>query len=121
AASGLEWTAADNTVAIPGKGITADGEGQPVWLGNRRLLHERVGSVSEEMLAQADRLEQQGKTVMFVGRADAVIGLIAVVDGLRPGAADMIARLKEQGIRKVVLLTGDNRRVGEAIGRQAGV
>jgi len=121
AASGLEWTAADNTVAIPGKGITADVEGQPVWLGNRRLLHERVGSVSEEMLAQADRLEQQGKTVMFVGRADAVIGLIAVVDGLRPGAADMIARLKEQGIRKVVLLTGDNRRVGEAIGRQAGV
>ncbi|HEY8418607.1 MAG TPA: heavy metal translocating P-type ATPase [Limnochordales bacterium] len=120
-AAGLEWGAAENTMALPGKGITAEVDGRAVWLGNRRLLQERVGAVSAGVLAQAEQLEQQGKTVMFVGVEDTVIGLLAVVDGLRPGAADMIRRLKEQGIRKVVLLTGDNRRVGEAIGRQAGV
>lgn len=121
AAAGLQWTAAENTVAVPGKGITAVVEGQPVWLGNRRLAREQAKDAVEEHLARVDELEQQGKTVMFVGVADAIVGLIAVVDGLRPGAADMIARLKDQGIKKVVLLTGDNRRVGEAIGRQAGV
>ena len=120
-ADGLHWTAAANTVAIPGKGITAEVDGRIVWLGNRRLLREHAAEVPEELLAQVEELEQQGKTVMFVGVDDAVIGLVAVVDGLRPGVPEMIARLKAQGIQKVVLLTGDNRRVGEAIGRQAGV
>ena len=120
-ADGLHWTAAANTVAIPGKGITAEVDGRIVWLGNRRLLREHAAEVPEELLAQVEELEQQGKTVMFVGVDDEVIGLVAVVDGLRPGVPEMIARLKAQGIEKIVLLTGDNRRVGEAIGRQAGV
>src|SRR5690606_38024940 len=119
--AGVAWGPSDNTVALPGKGITAQVDGRSVWLGNRRLLQEQVGPVSEELLARADELERQGKTVMFVGVEQEAIGLLAVVDSLRPGAADMIRRLKEQGIRKIVLLTGDNRRVGEAIGRQAGV
>lgn len=120
-AEGLAWTAASNTVAVPGKGVAADVDGRPVWLGNRRMLREYVPDVADEVLAQAETLEQQGKTVMFVGVAATVIGLVAVVDALRPGVPEMIARLKAQGVEKIVLLTGDNRRVGEAIGRQAGV
>ena len=118
---GLEWAAAENTVAIPGKGITAAVHGKPVWLGNRRLMEEQAKEVPASVLAKVDELEEQGKTVMFVGMGDEAIGLVAVVDGLRPGVKEMIARLKAQGVKKIVLLTGDNQRVGEAIGREAGV
>lgn len=121
AAEGLEWTPAEDTVALPSKGVTAEVEEGTVWLGNRRLLAERVTSVSPYVVEQAAGLEAEGKTVVFVGLRDHVIGLVAVVDQLRPGVPEMIARLRQQGIQRMVLLTGDNRRVGEAVGRQVGL
>src|SRR5690606_41458205 len=101
AAAGLQWTAAENTVAVPGKGITAVVEGQPVWLGNRRLAREQAKDAVEEHLARVDELEQQGQTVMFVGVADAIVGRIAGVGGLRPGPAGRIGRLRDQGTKTV--------------------
>src|SRR5690606_41865355 len=73
------------------------------------------------MFGVADNLEQAGKTVMFVGRGSTPVGVLAATDALRPGVADMIAGLRKQGIERVVMLTGDNRRVAAAVARQAGI
>ncbi|MFS8524460.1 MAG: HAD-IC family P-type ATPase [Limnochordales bacterium] len=98
-----------------------DGQPEAAWIGNRRLLGERTGQPPEDLLGVADALEQEGKTVMFVGRGATPVGVLAAVDALRPGVADMIAGLRRQGIQRVVMLTGDNRRVAEAIAAQAGI
>lgn len=121
--AGVSYGEATDTRAIPGKGITASVTGmtEAVWIGNRRLLHEHVDAVPEELLQVAERLEEEGKTLMFVGRGAVVLGVLAAIDEIRPGIAEMIARLKQQGIRRVAMLTGDNRRVAEAIAKQAGI
>ena len=121
--AGVPLRQAGEARAIPGKGIEAYVDGQPeaAWIGNRRLLGERTGQPPEDLLRVADALEQEGKTVMFVGRGATPVGVLAAVDALRPGVADMIAGLRRQGIQRVVMLTGDNRRVAEAIAAQAGI
>lgn len=120
-AAGVEPAAAADTQAWPGMGVSAQAGGRAVWVGNHRMLAERTGTVSPDVLERAEELEAQGKTVMFAGVDDDVIGLFAVVDRLRPGVPEMIANLKGQGIRHVVMLTGDNERVAQAIAREAGV
>lgn len=117
------YAEAMNARAIPGKGITAavGGHEDPVWVGNFRLVQERADVVSEELLSAAERLEREGKTTMFVGRGRTVLGVLAALDDIRPSTAAMIARLKEQGIQRVVMLTGDNERVARAIAEKAGV
>lgn len=117
----MELAEAMHTQALPGMGITAEVHGELVWVGNERLLNERAPGAAHDAVALATPLEQDGKTVMFVGVGDQVIGLIAAVDTLRSGAAKTIAALKEQGIKKIVMLTGDNKQVAAAIGKQAGV
>lgn len=120
---GLALTEVSNTQALPGRGLTAEVGERQVWIGNRRLAEERMTSPSGQLWQTAENLEREdnGKTVMFVGLEDEVIGLVAVADQLRPGTADMIAQLKQQGIQRVVMLTGDNQRVADAIAAQAGI
>lgn len=111
-----------NVQAIPGKGIAAEvNPYRDVWVGNRRLAGERLQDLPAEAIQLADELAADGKTVMFVGVDEQLIGLIAARDQLRSGAAEMIAQLKQQGIKRVVMLTGDNELAARAIGRQAGI
>src|SRR5690606_26265981 len=121
--AGVDYGQASDARAIPGKGIAAriDDCPEEAWIGNRRLLTERTDEPPEHLLGVADNLEQAGKTVMFVGRGSTPVGVLAATDALRPGVADMIAGLRKQGIERVVMLTGDNRRVAAAVARQAGI
>lgn len=112
---------AEHVQEVPGKGISGRIGGQEVWAGNRRMLSERVPQVAHEWLERAEKLEREGKTVVFVGADDRLLGILGLMDRLRPDAAETVARLKAQGIERIVMLTGDNRRVGEAVARQAGV
>lgn len=107
--------------AIPGKGIVALLDGDEVWIGNEALLREKVADLQPAHLDAARPLKGQGKTVMWVGRGNETLGVIAAIDKLRPSAAQMIADLRAQGIEKVVMLTGDNAEVAATIGREAGV
>ncbi|MBC7240264.1 MAG: HAD-IC family P-type ATPase, partial [Chloroflexi bacterium] len=87
--------------------------------GNRALMEERgvsVGALTE----QAERLEEDGKTVMFLAVDGRAAGLIAVADTLKDSAPAALARLREMGI-ETVMLTGDNRRTGLAVARQVGI
>ena len=105
--------------AIPGKGGHGTVNADTVHVGSPRLLAE-VGHPAGELAAVA-ALEAQGKTVMLVGTATRLYGLIAFADRLRPESPRAIAGLRAEGIRHVVLVSGDNRATAEAIGRQVGV
>ncbi len=107
--------------AFPGMGIAAAVDGDEVLVGNDLLFAELGVAVPSDVVAEANRLRDEGKTAVFVGDRQAVRGLIAVADTVRPSARAVIAELKARGIARIVMLTGDNRRVAGAIGAELGI
>ena len=103
---------------LSGRGLSAQLGGEKVLVGSPRLMEESGVDVSA-ISGEAERLSGEGKTVMFVARGGALLGAIAVADPVRETSASAIARLKEMGLR-VVLLTGDNSRAANYIGAQVG-
>jgi Cu+-exporting ATPase len=115
----LELPGVSGFEAIPGHGIRGRIDGRAVLLGNRRLFaHEGIDAkpVEEAMT----RLEQEGKTAVLVGGDGRLAGVIAVADTIKPDAREAIAALQDEGI-EVIMLSGDNRRTAEAIGRELGI
>jgi Cu+-exporting ATPase len=105
--------------AIAGLGIRGTVEGEVVLLGNRRLFRrENVDPAAAE--AAMARLESEGKTAMLVGWNGALVGVIAVADTLKPEAKEAVAALRREKV-EVIMLTGDNRRTAEAIGRELAI
>jgi Cd2+/Zn2+-exporting ATPase len=119
-ARGIRPPAAADFRAIKGKGATATINGRPFWLGSHRLLEER-GQETPEMHEQLEDMERDGVSVVVVGEDGHVCGLIAVADRIRPQAKAAVADMRAAGIQHIVMLTGDNRGTGEAIGQQADV
>jgi Cu+-exporting ATPase len=115
----LPLTDADSFTSIPGRGVEARVDGQAVLLGNRRLMGEHAVDVVG-LQAEAERLEADGKTVMFVAVDRTAAGLIAVADTLKDHSAEAIERLHQLGL-EIVMITGDNRLTAEAIARQVGI
>ena len=106
--------------ALVGKGVRAELNGQHIFIGNDRLMEEMGREVPPDLEALARELRDEGMTVVWVSN-DRVVGLIAIADVVRPQAAETIRRLKSLGVQRIVMLTGDHRKVAEAIARQAGV
>ena len=105
---------------ISGRGLTAvDGNGAKLLAGNATLLEEN-DVPTEAFRVEAERLQAQGKTLVYVARAGQVLGVFGIADTIKPDAREAIAELKRIGI-KTVLLTGDHRAAAEYIGAQAGV
>ena len=118
-ARGLTLVDAESFNSIPGHGVEAKVDGRTVLLGNRKLMRER-GVEFAPLMARAEALEADGKTVMFVAADGQPAGLIAVADTLKEFSAQAIKRLHKMGI-EVAMITGDNRRTAEAIARQVGI
>lgn len=118
-ARGLALVDAESFNSIPGQGVEAKVESLNVLLGNRKLMHERSVDIGG-LVKEAERLEGDGKTVMFVAIDGQAAGLIAVADTLKEYAADAIRHLHRLGI-ETAMITGDNRRTAEAIARQVGI
>jgi len=119
-ARGMAAPAAESLRLLPGKGVTGEVAGERFWLGSDRYRVER-GLNAGEAAARAEALEREGKTVIMVGNERHVCGLVAVADAVRPGAAEAVARLRALGVRRLVMLTGDNRATAEAIAREVGL
>ena len=117
--SRIPLAAAQAVEVIKGKGLTGTFDGEPFWLGSQRYVVER-GQDSPEIAQQAEALERDGKTVIVVGNARHVCGLVAVADALRPEARKVVADLHAAGVERVIMLTGDNRVTAEAIANEAG-
>ncbi len=105
--------------AAPGNGLSAKVSGQTMHGGNFSFVR-RFTEVSERFEKQAEQLSEAGKTPLFFEKDGDFLGIIAVADVLKPDSAEAICQLKNLGI-EVVMLTGDNERTAQAIGREAGV
>ena len=105
--------------ALPGNGLSARLDGMDIYGGNAEFIATKA-SVPAELQAEAARLAAEGKTPLFFGGAGRLMGVIAVADTLKEDSPRAIRELQNMGIR-VVMLTGDNQRTADAIGRQAGV
>ena len=118
--NGIVPAPATDVQVLKGKGLTGTFDGEPFWLGSHRYVIERSQG-SPEIAREAERLEADGKTVLVVGNARHVCGLIAVADTIRSDAREVVQQLHAAGIAHVVMLTGDNRRTADAIAREVGI
>jgi Cu+-exporting ATPase len=119
AARGITVPPAAHFKSVTGKGVRAMVDGREVVLGNRALMAE-LGFAVAEAEARLAALEEAGRTAVLVGIAGRTAGIVAVADTVKPHAREAIDALRRMG-RQVVMITGDNRRTGEAIGRQLGI
>ena len=104
--------------AIEGKGVRADYNGQVAFVGSNRLLVDV--NISREMASRAEKLQNEAKTVVYVGLDGEIIGLVAIQDVPKSSSKDAIAELKARGLM-TVMLTGDNKRVAQAIADEVGI
>lgn len=108
--------------SITGKGIKGTINGLTYFIGNPKLFEELLdNTTSPEVSKKINELQLQGKTVMVMGTTDGISALIAVADEVRESSRSTIARLHELGIKKTIMLTGDNKGTGNAIGELVGV
>ena len=105
--------------ALPGNGLTAKLNGMGIYAGNAAFIQTKL-TLPAALAQQAEKLASEGKTPLFFGGAGRLLGVIAVADTIKEDSPEAIRQLQNMGIR-VVMLTGDNQRTADAIGRQAGV
>jgi Cd2+/Zn2+-exporting ATPase len=106
---------------VPGQGVTSAVAGRPVQIGSLRLFQDAAGQQPDGELAQTvARLEEDGKTTMVVNRDGVFLGVLALADTPRSGVRETLRQLRSLGVRRLVMLTGDNdtaaRRIGAAVG-----
>lgn len=112
---------ASNIQAIQGKGTSAIYEKEEVLIGNEKLITNNQIVISESAKNKMDNLLQQGHTAMLVAYKKELIGLLSVMDTPREKAKSTLQKLKEMGIKKMVMLTGDHQIVGENVAQQIGL
>lgn len=105
--------------AIPGFGVQATISGQGVVIGTRKLMTQ-YGIDIQHVLSLMEKLERDGKTAMLAGINGQYAGLVAVADTIKDTSREAVQRLQKMGI-KVIMMTGDNERTAQAIGKEVGV
>ena len=114
----IQANTATDFSAVEGKDVTALVDNQKAFVGNDKMLSDvKIDSELQDKMVQ---LQNEAKTVVFVGIDDKIIGLIAIQDAPKATSKEAIATLKARGLR-TVMLTGDNQRVAEAIAREVGI
>jgi Cd2+/Zn2+-exporting ATPase len=112
--------AVDRFKAHPGRGVAATIEGIRFYLGNRELCREQH-FLTREVENHLAALNQEGKTTIVLGKTGSSLGIIALRDQLRPQSREVVSILRKQGIRHIVMLSGDNERVAAAMATEAGI
>ena len=117
---GLNLQEAHSFAAIAGAGAKANLDGKEIFVGSPSLFHEACladNHISEKI----SELESEGKTTVLVGALNCPTGIIALRDEVRPEAEQAVLNLRQIGITKLVMLTGDNQRTAQAIAKQLGI
>jgi len=108
-----------NFQALPGNGLSGTLDGKPLAGGNLKFIQEHV-SISDDMQKRASSFAEEGKTPLYFSFNNQLIGIVAVADVIKDDSPQAVHELQNMGIR-VVMLTGDNEKTANAIGKQAGV
>jgi len=113
---------AHDVESITGRGVKAVVDGQPVYIGKDKLFAEVGGTPTPDSLrASVDKLKASGRTTMIVRRGDTYLGVLGLMDTPREAAKGVIARLKELGVRRMIMLSGDNQQVANAVAGAVGI
>ncbi len=113
--------AANSFETFTGKGIQAEYLAQTIRVGTADWLSGLGIAIPAEARTNLNRLQSAGKTAVLVAVDDLVIGILGIADTLRPAAPEAIRRLRAAGVRRIVMLTGDDRATAEAIAAEAGI
>lgn len=116
----IQWPEVEEFLAQTGRGAQARIEGQSYFIGNHRFAEE-VGFCSPEVETKLADLERAGKTTVILGTDTQAIGIIAIADQMREEVPEVLQSLKTVGVRKLVMLTGDNLGTAEAIAGRLGI
>jgi Cd2+/Zn2+-exporting ATPase len=115
-------TAASNLESVTGRGVKATVEGTPVYVGKDDLFDEDDGPpLPDAIREQVESMESEGRTTMIVRAGGRYLGVIGLADAPRDDAAPMVERLREIGIRRMIMISGDNQRVVDAVAAQLGI
>ncbi|MBN8560123.1 MAG: heavy metal translocating P-type ATPase [Leptolyngbya sp. UWPOB_LEPTO1] len=117
----IDWERATNVQAHPGWGITGEIDQQLAIVGKAAFVREYAISWSDALTAFVQQLEASGNTVIWVAYAGKPMGVIAIADQIRSEAQSTIARLRQLGIREIVMLTGDNDLTARSIADELGI
>jgi len=112
---GANLPTAEAIESITGKGVQGRIAGAIVQIGKPGLFQESASPLPPDLKREADRLESEGRTVMIVRRGAQYLGALGLMDSERPAARGVLQRLRELGIQRMIMLTGDNQRVADAI------
>ena len=118
--AGIEAPQVTDFTILPGNGLEATLEGQCLFGGNKAYFQKKIGHIDDAFNTLAETVAAEGKTPLFFGYGQKVLGIIAVADTIKEDSPSAIRELQNMGIR-VVMLTGDNEITAQAIGKQAGV
>jgi len=116
---GLIWSEAGEVEAVTGKGLRATVDGKKIVIGNAKLFDGE--SIPEAIRQHAERLQTEGKSIMLIQADGQFLGVMGLADTPRDGVKQVLERLRQIGISKTVMLTGDNERVGRAIADAVGL
>ncbi|MBE7171645.1 MAG: heavy metal translocating P-type ATPase [Williamsia sp.] len=112
---------ASGVETITGRGIRSQFNGTTILIGNKELFSENGNTLPDEIRQKAQELEQQGNTTMLIRQNDQYVGIVTLMDTPRTDAKEALTELGAGGIRKMVMLTGDNQQVAEAVAKQIGI
>jgi Cd2+/Zn2+-exporting ATPase len=112
---------ANNVQAIIGRGIKVNFENSVIHIGNKELFTEKNNQLPDEVKDKIEAFETEGNTTMLVQQDEKFIGVITLMDTPRKDAKETLARLHQLGIKKMIMLTGDNQKVAEAIAEKTGI
>lgn len=117
---GIADKAAENTRTVAGRGVEGRHGGRTIWLGSDRFAREKKldAGMPRDVV---DRIEGAGSTLVAVGDESGLLGLIELRDRIRPDAKGIVAKLHAQGVKKIVMLTGDNERTARAVAAEVGI
>lgn len=104
--------------SVTGKGVTALIDQDEIFIGNQKLLIDNDIEISAGVIEDKDKFNKKGKTVVFVARNKKVVGILAIADPPREKAAATIKQLKDQGIKKTIMLTGDEEKIAKTIAEE---
>ena len=121
-AEGVSPAEAHDLQSITGRGIRAELDGEAIYIGKDDLFAEVEGPPLPEAIRQTvERLETEGRTTMIVRRGERYLGVVGLMDTPREAAREVIARLREIGIERMVMISGDNQRVADAVAKAVGL
>jgi Zn2+/Cd2+-exporting ATPase len=109
------------TEIITGQGLAADFDNQKIFIGNKKLMEANHIAVTEDLEQYIQQEEAKAQTVVLVADQNTLLGTISIADTLRPDVIELVRKLKSIGVKKIVMLTGDNELAARSIAGQLGL